>query len=129
MTRAALSYRDAAQPARTFEGFDPDKPVAGLYRMRLVAGGIAVGVRIWHGAPLDPVTAEELDRGHRWQATANGEPMLIERAWPKCADTPIEQAEYDHLCALQSWAREAAPTSAVANPTRRLSPLNSPLMF
>jgi hypothetical protein len=128
LTRAALTYNERREH-RTFEGFDPDTPVAGFYRTRLRSGGVYVGVRIWFGAPLDPVTGEELDRGHRWQAHVNGAYHSIEVLWPKCADGPCDEAEYRHLSSLQSWASKHAPDSAIADPTKAIDPLNSPMMF
>jgi hypothetical protein len=128
MSRAHLNYSEARAPVAA-TGFSPDVPVAGLYKMRLVSGGVNVAVRIWFGPPNDPVTGEELDRGWRWQATGNGDPLDLDRAWPKCADAPIPQAEYDYLCGLQAWARGADPTGAVANPKKKLDLLSSPLVF
>lgn len=110
-------------------GFDPDVPVAGYYRRRMVSGGIYVGVRIWHGAPLDPVTGEEMDRSHRWQAQVNGQPIDIERVWPSCARDPIDEREYHYLCSLQRWGADHAPDSAIADPTRRVDPLSSEILF
>ncbi|MGJ8477290.1 hypothetical protein [Sphingobium yanoikuyae] len=127
MSRARLDYslRSDAQA----EGLDPDKPIAGHYRMRLRSGAAYCGVRIWHGAPLDPVTGEELDRSHRWQAQANGEDIALDRVWPKCGADPIDVDEYRHLCAVQDWAREHAPTSPQANPHRKADALSSPILF
>lgn len=110
-------------------GFDPDHPVAGYYRMRLRSGGIQVGVRIWHGAPLDPVTGEELDRSHRWQAVANEAPIDLTRVWPKCAASPVDAAEYEYLASVQSWAKQHAPNSPQANPHRKINPLTAPTPF
>ena len=129
MSRTGLIYSDRAAPTRAFEGFDPDVPVAGFYRHRLVSGGMYVGIRIWFGPPKDPVTGEELDRSPRWQAEANGAYIDLERVWPRCARDPIDQATHDHLMGLQAWAMENAPASAVANPRKRLDPLQTPLMF
>lgn len=127
MTRAALLY-DRTHAFAPATGHDVDLPVAGLYRMRLRSGGVAVGVRIWHGPPLDPVTGETMDRSWRWQAAVNGAPIDIERVWPACADDPIDQSEHDHLAGLQAWGR-AAGHAAIADPTRRLDPLSSPILF
>lgn len=129
MSRAPLRYGHDAPVVRTFTGFDPDKPEAGYYRMRLRSGGAFVGVRIWFGAPLDPVTGEEMDRSHRFQALINGTYAEMDRVWPRCAGDPITEAEYRHLCATQQWAQQHAPDSALAEPTRKFDPLNSPLLF
>lgn len=117
----------AADPTR--EGFDPDTPIAGHYRMRLRSGGVFVAVRLWHGAPIEPWTGETMDRAPRWNATINGKWCEVERVWPRCAADPIDIAEYDHLCGLQAWAAENAPNSAFADPRRKLDMLSAPLPF
>lgn len=127
MVRARLDYSQRSEFRAV--GFDPDEPIAGYYRMRLRSGAAFCGIRIWHGAPLDPVTGEEMDRGHRWQAQANGAPIDLERVWPKCAADPVDAAEYRHLCSVQDWARDNAPASPLANPHRKVDPLTSPILF
>lgn len=107
-------------------------PVEGWYRHKLRSGAVAVGVRIWFGQPLDPVTGEPLDRHLRWQAMVNGHPYDdLERIWPGCAGEPITEIEYERYCQRQSWARERAPDSAYAEPSRKYDPLDSatPLPF
>ena len=127
MTRARVDYSDRRDVRAA--GFDPDQPIAGYYRFRMRSGGAFCGVRIWHGAPLDPVTGEELDRSPRWQALVNDEPVDLERVWPRCAADPIDINEYRHLCTVQDWAREHAPSSPLANPHRKADPLTSPILF
>lgn len=127
MTRGNYDYSRAARIPEGYVGFDPDTPIAGYYRTRLRSGAIRGGVRIWHGAPLDPVTGEEMDRSHRWQAHVNGAYIDLERVWPKCADEPIDEAEYAHLCKLSEWADTHAPQ--IADPYRRIDPLQSPMLF
>lgn len=106
-------------------------PVAGHYRTKLRSGGVLVGVRLWHGAPHDPVTGEELDRSWRWQAECNGEPIDFDRVWPGCAGDPISAAEYRFYAQRQGWAREHAPESSFADPKRKRDPLSidEPLQF
>lgn len=129
MTRSARPYAAGAMAVRTFEGFSVDDPVAGFYRMALRSGAAPVGVRIWHGAPLDPVTGEELERGWRWQAQVNGELVELETVWPRCARETIDEREYRFLTERAAWARENAPTSPHANPTRRIDPMTAPPPF
>lgn len=129
MSRAALTYGAPAYPVREFAGFNPDVPVEGFYRMRLRSGGVFVGVRIWHGLPLDPDTGEELDRAPRWNAQINGTWSDIEAVWPRCAGEAVTADEYAHLCRMQAWGREHAPDSPFAEPTRRADPLQSPILF
>lgn len=129
MARASITYGDRQAQTRTFDGFDADTPVAGHYRMRLRSGAVFVGIRIWHGAPLDPETGDEMDRSHRWQAQANGRPIDLARVWPKCAAMPIDQAEYAYLTSLQDWGEQHAPASPQANVSQRINPLTSPTPF
>ncbi|BCA57725.1 hypothetical protein [Sphingomonas sp. HMP6] len=126
MTRAYLDYtvrREAAPVA----GFNPDVPIVGHYRMKMRSGGVFVGVRVWFGAPTDPDTGEELDRSHRWQATENGRPVDLERVWPRCAEDQITESEAAHLIAVEAWAKQNAPNSALANPKRRIDLLTEVL--
>lgn len=123
--RIDYSTRSDVQAA----GFNADEPIAGHYRFRMRSGGAICGVRIWHGAPLDPVTGDELDRSHRWQAVVNDVPTPLERVWPKCAADPIDADEYQYLCAVQAWAKENVPDSPQANLMRRINPLTAPPPF
>lgn len=130
MKRDATPY-NARREWKAPEGYgvNPDMPVAGFYRTRLRSGGMFVGVRIWFGPPHDPDTGEEMDRGWRWQAEANGRYVDLERVWPGCAGSPIDEAEYQHLSNLQEWAETNAPRSPIANPTRKMTALDTPMMF
>jgi hypothetical protein len=105
--------------------------VAGFFRFRLRAGSVIGGVKIWHGPPLDPITGEELDRSHRWQALFDDEPVDFDRVWPACTGSPITEAEYRALVARREWARQHAPDSAYAKPGKRIDPLSraTPLQF
>lgn len=78
----------------------PDKPVAGLYKMRLVRNGPWVPVRIWFAPSCDPATGEECDRSPHWQAEINGQPCdSIWSAWPSCSGRPIDEADYHFMLA------------------------------
>lgn len=127
MSRAPLRYDQRTAPAKRFEGFDPDQPFEGHFRMRLVSGGVPVGIRIWYGPPHDPVTGEELDRSWRWQATANDKPIDLERVWPRCAGDPIGEVEHAYLVAQQRWGERHAPDSPQADPTRKVDLLSAPI--
>lgn len=120
MTRSTVPYserRPYTPPAGY--GFNPDKPVPGHYRLRV--HGVAQGIRIWFGAPLDPVTGDELDRGPRWQAERNGEPVDLEHVWPRCAADKITADEYAYLTQLARWTDDAGVQAS--------DPLQSPMMF
>lgn len=128
MSRALIDYT-ARRDTGPYQGFDADVPVSGHYRIRLRSGAVYVGVRIWFGAPLDPVDGSELDRAPRWQAVANEESIPLPRVWPKCADEPIDAGEYRYLCGVNAWAKENAPDSPQANPMQRINPLTAPTPF
>lgn len=131
VTRMPTDYTARTSATAVQGAADVSQPVAGYFRMRLVSGGVLVGIRIWHGPPFDPDTGEEMDRSWRWQAMANGEPISFDRVWPACTGEPITYAEYDRLCARCHWAKQHAPDSAYADPTRRSDPLSTshPLPF
>ncbi|KQX18382.1 MULTISPECIES: hypothetical protein [unclassified Sphingomonas] len=134
MSRPDLIYAAPVAPAAPVAGFDPDMPIAGYYRMRLRSGAVWVAIRVWFGPPLnhehadDPTTARVLDRSHRWQATANGEIIPLDRVWPQCADDPIDKAEARRLVELQRWGA-AEGHDVVADPTRRADPNHTPIPF
>jgi hypothetical protein len=113
MSRAHLDYSVRTSVQR--EGFNPDVPIAGWYRFKLVSGGVFVAVKIWFGAPLDPIDGTELDRAPR--------------VWPKCAAEPIDQAEANYLMTRRAWAEQHAPDSPQADPRRRIDLLTAPLPF
>lgn len=126
---AHLDYSAPRVAVDPRSGFDPDTPITGYYRMRMRSGGVFVGVRIWFGAPLDPIDGTELDRSHRWQAMANDRPIDLARVWPKCAADSVDAAEYAHLAKLQSWGEAHAPDSPQANPNKPINFLTAPLPF
>lgn len=128
MSRAARLYRERAEPSLAYAGHDPDQPVAGFYRMRLRSGGAPVAVSIWHGLPIDPASSDEMDRALRWNATVNGRWAELSDVWPRCAGDPIDQAEAMHLIKLQRWGADNG-VAALADPSKRIDPLHSPLMF
>lgn len=131
MSRDGTLYARMVATASAFAGQDVSTPTAGFYRHKLRSGGIVGGVRIWFGPPHDPVTGEELDRSHRWQAEFDGQPVDFDDVWPACAGSPISETDYRAYVARRAWAAENAPTSAFANPKRRYDPLstNNPLPF
>ena len=131
MSRALRTYGDRVDAGRTFEGFDPNVPVAGFYRFRRRKAAIFAPLRIWYGPPHDPVTGEEMDRSWRWQAELAGELIDVEYVWPACARNPIDRETYDRMNRRREWAEEAAPDSAYADTRRAYDPLSrsTPLPF
>ena len=75
-----------------------DIPEAGYYKRRFVRGGPWVPVRLWFGAPRDPITGDELERSHRWQAEVRGlavtDEIEVLDTWIGCAGNPITETEY-----------------------------------
>lgn len=126
MTRERLDY-SAPRAATASVGYSVVEPTAGYFRLRLVAGGPKVGVRLFYGPPLDPVTGEELDRSWRWQAECNGKPIDIDRVWPTAGRDPIDAAEYAYLCDLARWAERNAPDAPAAQPHRKIDLLSAPI--
>lgn len=125
MSRANRTYGERKPwVAPAGYGVDVTRPAEGFYRCKLRGGSVYVGIRIWYGPPLDPVTGEELDRGWRWQAQANGELIDLDDCWPVCADEPITAEECRTYCKRQEWARQHAPDSAFADPRKRYDPLD-----
>ena len=130
--RDTAAYASAPVAAMHVAGaVDVSAPVPGFYRAKLRGNGIAGGVRIWFGPPLDPETGEELDRSHRFQAEFNGDYVEIDDVWPVCAGDPISEPDYHNYRMRAVWARRNAPRSAYADPKRRYDPLSNdnPLPF
>lgn len=131
MTRSARPYADGAAATRTFAGFSTDVPVAGYYRIRIGAGTVAIGIRLWFGPPInheadgDPEAEPVLDRSYRWQAQADdGDLIDLERVWPACAKSPITEEDFRMRQGRRRWAQQAAPDSAYADRKRRYDPLS-----
>lgn len=97
-------------------------PIAGFYQTKLVRGGPWVAVRIWFGPPLDPVTKEELDRSHRWQAMRDGKLLDdVFRVWPYVVGHEIDEARYNFLLKKADWSVKNDPASPEASPTTPIS--------
>lgn len=125
MTRDDTLYSSMRGGGKAF-GFDPSTPVPGFYRMRLGAGQLRIGIRLWYGPPHDPVTGEELDRSWRFQAQADdGEFLDMERVWPACAKDRISEADFIARQGRTAWAQQAAPESAYADRRHKYDPLRA----
>lgn len=106
-----------------------------LYAIRLVSRGPRVACRLWYGPVIDPVTGEELDRGHHWQCLINGEHadahdiaiFIGDEAYVK--GEMIDQAEHDYLVSVYKWALVNAPNSPEANPRRAIDINEQPPVF
>lgn len=95
-------------------------PEEGYYWRRFIRGGPKIPVRIWFGPPHDPVTGEQLDRSHRWQATVNGKDADPYDTWISCAAHPIDETEYNYMMGLSKWAKEHAPNAPEAKPHEKI---------
>jgi len=120
--RAALHPRADRGPA-----LDPDIPVPGFYRIRLIRGGPYCALRIWLGAAIDPATGLEVEeRGYRWQCAVNGQRVPFEDHWPGCARDPISKQEYERILAE---SRTMDGRSAFFDPRRRIDLMTAPPAF
>lgn len=97
-------------------GHQPDKPVAGFYRMRLIRNGPFVPVRIWYGPSFDPATGDWCDRSPMWRCCIGGKQESIWRAWPQCAGRPISEVEYRYMRASEDHASKFEPDMPQARP-------------
>lgn len=101
-----------------------DQPQAGFYKRRFIRGGPWVAVKLWKGPPRDPVTGEELERSHRWQAVVDGKFIADETAvletWISCAGHPITEDEHKAIVRKTGTAVYSAPESPEANPHQRV---------
>jgi hypothetical protein len=118
-----------------------DLPEAGYYRVRLIRGGIHVGVRVWFGNPV--IDGEEQDRSPRWCVEVDGkttrpvvdkdgnkieghvEPLDVFDVWPFCER--ITEREFRFLVDRRVWAQRHAtehPAAQSRKPIdlRRLPP-------
>lgn len=131
VSRAHVSYDQRPTRTHAFAGVDVTAPVAGFYRTKLRSGGALVGVHIWFGPPHDPLTGEEMDRSHRWQAHINGDYVDFDDVWPRCAGEPISEGDYRRFCSRSRWAQDHAPNSAYADPMKRIDlfSADNPLPF
>jgi len=106
--------------------FDPDIPMPGHYRIRLVKGGPYCALRIWLGHSIGPEGQEMTDRGFRWQCTVNGQRVPFEDYWPGCARDPISQAEHDRIVAA---SRTMDATSHWFDPRKPVDLASAPPPF
>ena len=105
------------------------------------ASRVDIPVKIWFGAPTDPVTNELLDRSHRWQIMVgttlleDDEPMRIgglwirdiADLWPACGRHRIDELEYDYRLARHDWAAEYDPTDPHGEIGGRIDPMTCAL--
>lgn len=108
-------------------------PQPGLYRVRLVRGGVYVPLRWWivehRCADTDALMADT-----RFHAEQSGEPLddlAALEAWQRHGLTAeaIDQQEFDYLVATARHARQHQPNHPAADPRRRTDFLTAPPPF
>ncbi len=121
------------------EPLHPDRPVAGLYRRKLVRGGPWVPVHIDKhckctiGGGDDNILhvwTEDCDRNPPLTALISG--VMIEAAdqhFTYCYGHQIDQEEYDQLLGLCDWAEEHAEEDPYANTTKKIDPSKIKSLF
>jgi hypothetical protein len=125
---ARKSNRRGTPAPRQGEAYEIETPTAGCYRIRLAKGGPFVGLRIWLGHALDPVTGEEMsERPMLWQCRLNGTQLVpVADYWPGCAKHRISEAEYARICRL---SRTMNPKHPFYDPRRPINPMVAPVPF
>ena len=103
-----------------------DKPETGFYKMRLAKGAPMVGAIIFIPCPIDPFYGFPMDRPRHIEAMINGKPSDVDRVWLSKSEC-ITQAEYEYLIADRAWAKEYAPETPEAEPSKALSILEIPI--
>ena len=106
-----------------------DRPVSGLYRLRLVKSGPWCAVRIWDSAERDE--AGDLLEDECFHMLLNGREVdpfrFAERV--NCFGELVTQAEYEYLLATGEWARTYAPDSPEAKPNESVDLGKAPPIF
>lgn len=89
-------------------------PREGYFRVRLIRGGLFVGVRFWL-------------EGTQWRVEVDGRQVRVVddhiilldalEVWPHCGETnEISEREFNFLARRRDWAREHAPDHPAAKP-------------
>ena len=109
--------------------------IPGTYRVRLVRGGLFVGVRFWHGQPT--FDGDELDRSPRWNVEVDGRTSrrivdddgndtgvreLLDpwEVWPFAGGNPISEQEFAFLARRREWAEQNDPEHPAAQPRKAI---------
>ncbi len=125
-------------PFEYVRGHEVSRGVISYYRVRYTRGGAWCGLKVWHSAPCDPDTGEELDRAPRWQCEFNGklsdepERFLLHfnpDETPVIAGEKIDEREYRYLAELHRWAVTHAPNDPAASPQKPINHLQGDLIF
>lgn len=112
-------------------GPNPNRPIPGFYKMRLVKGGPWVPVVIWRPCPIEPnpETFQGIDRYPRLQCRVAGREADPVETFISCSDKVIPVHEYHYLLDSYGWAIENAPEAPEANPYRAIDLGAMPSLF
>lgn len=103
---------------------------ARFWRAQLTRGGPAVGVKIWHDFPRDPLTDQLLtERPAIWRCAINGVDVPIEEVAPQFVDgtgdtirgTPCTAEDYELLASQAEWDRNYDPKAPAARPREKVN--------
>lgn len=96
-----------------------------FYAIQLAKNGPRVGLKLWNGYPIDPLTGETLtERPKFWRCELNGEyanavdivPWIVDGTSDSVRGDKITEAEYEHLSSVAKWAMEYDPEDPYAKP-------------
>lgn len=79
------------------QGLQPDNPIPGNYKRRLVRGGPWVGVSIFWRQPIDPGNGEPIDRAPILTCIVDGEERDPYMEWTYCCGNRITEHDYNLL--------------------------------
>jgi hypothetical protein len=116
-------YSNRQGPARAPRGpsHDTEIPTPGCYAIRR-ENFPSRAVRIWLGHPIDPDTGEEMtERGFRWQASIDGQPVPLDSVWPACARHPIDHEEHERICERNATMDANSPFYDARKPIDKLA--------
>lgn len=124
--------RRPAAPRRDLQEVDPNIPLPGLYRTRLVKDGPWVPVEVVRMCACT-VNGTAHNVEHEWQSGENGQPACdryshtlrctvdgrpadVRRYWPWLASQPLTRESFDLLVETIAYERRHVPGSPYLNP-------------
>ncbi len=104
----------------------PEEPQDGYFKRRLVRGGPWVAARIWREREKDFLTNKHTDFDILHCEVA-GKRRNAAQQWEALGRWPITKADFDYLVKHSEWAKQHAPTTASANPDKKIDWNKEPL--
>lgn len=102
------------------------EPRCGLYRRKLVRGGVWVAARIFKTGARDDLG--RLIEDETLRCEVDGKPVDdVADQWLWLASNPIDEVEYRMLLRLGPWARQHAPDDPNADPTKAIDFMTAPI--